>query len=209
MTLFPQKLSDMSFTNPSSMVRLQLLNLWLLKVMLRCINDGATTIKPGHQATGNMRVIWSDESSFTLFLTSGRVHIWRTPKKAYNSECLVPRVKHEGGSVMVLAAISWYSIPLIPLLPCMSEFLQGSMWTGWVISCIPWSRCYFRKTLQFSKMTMPPFTQLELFSHSLKSMKVNFSIFPGQHYHHIWTSLNHSGQFWRVEWGSDNHLQHL
>jgi hypothetical protein len=31
----------------------------------------------------------------------------------------------------------------------------------------------------------PPFTQLELFSHGLKSMKVNFNIFPGQHNHQI------------------------
>jgi hypothetical protein len=43
----------------------------------------------------------------------------------------------------------------------------------------------------------------------LKSMKVNFNIFPGQHNHQIWTWLNHSGQFWRLEWGIDSHLQHL
>jgi hypothetical protein len=30
-----------------------------------------------------------------------------------------------------------------------------------------------------------PFTQLELFSHHLKSMKVNFNIFHGQHNHQI------------------------
>jgi hypothetical protein len=30
----------MSFTNPTSTVGLQLLNLWLLKVMLRCVKDG-------------------------------------------------------------------------------------------------------------------------------------------------------------------------
>jgi hypothetical protein len=30
-----------------------------------------------------------------------------------------------------------------------------------------------------------PVTQWELFSHSLKSMKVNFGIFPGQHNHQI------------------------
>jgi hypothetical protein len=30
-----------------------------------------------------------------------------------------------------------------------------------------------------------PFTQLELFSYGLKSMKVNFNIFLGQHIHHI------------------------
>jgi hypothetical protein len=39
----------------------------------------------------------SDESSFTLFPTSGRVHIWRTPKEADNPECLVPAVKHGRG----------------------------------------------------------------------------------------------------------------
>jgi hypothetical protein len=30
-------------------------------------------------------------------------------------------------------------------------------------------------------MTMPPFTQLELFSHGLENTKMNFNIFPGQH----------------------------
>jgi hypothetical protein len=33
----------MTFTNPTSMVGLQLLNLWLLKVMLRCIKKGVMT----------------------------------------------------------------------------------------------------------------------------------------------------------------------
>jgi hypothetical protein len=52
-TLFIKKLSNVSFTNPTSTVGLQLLNLRLLKVTLRCINDGVTTIKPGYQTTGN------------------------------------------------------------------------------------------------------------------------------------------------------------
>jgi hypothetical protein len=76
-----------------------------------------------------------------------------------------------GGSVMV----SWYSILLVPLLSLVAELLQGSTWTGWAIRCVPWFRCYFRTTMQFSKMTVPPFTQLELFSHHLKSMKVNLN----------------------------------
>jgi hypothetical protein len=75
-TLFPQKLSNVSFTYPTSTVGLQLLNLWLLKIMLRCANDGLMTIKPGHQTTGNARIIWSYESSFTLFPTWGKVYVW-------------------------------------------------------------------------------------------------------------------------------------
>jgi hypothetical protein len=41
---------------------------------------------------------------FALFPTSGR-----TPKEACNPQCLVPTVKRAGGSVIIWAAISWYS----------------------------------------------------------------------------------------------------
>jgi hypothetical protein len=86
----------LNFTNPTSMAGLQLLNLWLLKVMFRCVNDGVTTIKPVYQTAGNVRVIWSDESSFTLFPISGRVYVWRTPNEVYNPEYLVPTFKTRG-----------------------------------------------------------------------------------------------------------------
>jgi hypothetical protein len=95
-TQFPQKLSDVTFTNLTSTVGLQLLNLWLLKAMLRCVNDDVTTIKPGHETSGNARVTWPDESSFTLFPASGRVYVWRTPRKPTT-------VKNGEGSVMVWA----------------------------------------------------------------------------------------------------------
>jgi hypothetical protein len=100
-TQFPQKLFYVSFTNPTSTAGLQLLNLCLLKVVLRCVSDCVISIKPGHQTTGNARVIRSDETSFTLFPTSGRVYVYRTYKEAYNPECLVPTVKHGGGAVMI------------------------------------------------------------------------------------------------------------
>ena len=41
-----------------------------------------------------------------LFPTSGRVHTWRTLKEVYNPKCLVPTVKHGGGSGMIWAATS-------------------------------------------------------------------------------------------------------
>ena len=34
------------------------------------------------------RVILSDESSFSLFLTTSRVYVWRQPKEAFLSDCL-------------------------------------------------------------------------------------------------------------------------
>jgi hypothetical protein len=65
--------------------------------MLRCVNNGVTTIKPGNHATGNEHALWPDESSFTLFPTSGRVYVWRRPKEANDPERLVPTVKHGKG----------------------------------------------------------------------------------------------------------------
>ncbi len=40
------------------------------------------------------QVIWSDESSFTLFQTTGRVFVCQTPAEAFHVDCLVPTVKH-------------------------------------------------------------------------------------------------------------------
>jgi hypothetical protein len=71
-------------------------------------------------------MIWSDESFFTLLHASGTVYIWRTSKEAYNPECKVTTVKHVGGSVKVWAALSWYNILLVPLLPLMAKLVQGS-----------------------------------------------------------------------------------
>ncbi len=48
-----------------------------------------------------------DESTFTVFPTSGRV----TVTVAYHPDCCMPRVKHGGGSVMVWAAMSWHYKP--------------------------------------------------------------------------------------------------
>lgn len=61
-------------------------------------------------------VIWSDESSFTLFPANGRVYVWRTPAEAYHVGCLRPTVKHGGGSVMIWGAISHRGLgPLVVL----------------------------------------------------------------------------------------------
>jgi len=46
-------------------------------------------------------VMWSDESSFTLFPASGRFYVWKTLKEPYNPECLVPTVKYGARSVMI------------------------------------------------------------------------------------------------------------
>lgn len=61
-------------------------------------------------ATGT--VIRCDESSFTLFSTTERVYVWRTPNQADDQDCLLPTLKH-GSSVILCRIISWYSMSSI------------------------------------------------------------------------------------------------
>jgi hypothetical protein len=48
--------------------------------MLRYVNDGVIAIKPEHQKNGNAS-IWSDESSFMQFPTSGIFMFGEHPQK--------------------------------------------------------------------------------------------------------------------------------
>lgn len=47
------------------------------------------------------KVLWSDESKFDLFGTKRRIYVRRQPGERFRNECLVPTVKHGGGSILV------------------------------------------------------------------------------------------------------------
>lgn len=49
----------------------------------------------------------------SYFLRNGRVCVWRTPREAYDPDCIISTVKHEGGSVMIKAEIYWFSFALL------------------------------------------------------------------------------------------------
>jgi hypothetical protein len=49
----------------------------------------------------------------------------------------------------------------------------------------PMIQTLFPNNIAVYQYNNAPFTQMELFSHGLKSMNVNFNIFPGQHNHQI------------------------
>jgi DNA-binding CsgD family transcriptional regulator len=52
-------------------------------------------------------VIFSDESPFTLFQTSGKQYVRRRPGEEWKDECLFPTVKHGGGKIQVWGCFSW------------------------------------------------------------------------------------------------------
>lgn len=62
-----------------------------------------------HQAKPNdywQRILWSDETKINLFGSDGVQHVWRQPGEEYQDKCVVPTVKHGGGSVMVWGCMS-------------------------------------------------------------------------------------------------------
>ncbi len=51
-------------------------------------------------------VLWSDETKINLFGSDGVKHVWRQPGKECKDKCVLPTVKHVGGSVMVWGFMS-------------------------------------------------------------------------------------------------------
>lgn len=52
------------------------------------------------------RVLWSDESKFEVFGTKRRIFVRRSAEQKMLPDCIVPTVKHGGGSVMVWGCFS-------------------------------------------------------------------------------------------------------
>ncbi len=51
-------------------------------------------------------VLWSDEPKINLFCSDRVKHVWRQPGEEYKDKCVLPTVKHGGGSVMVWGCMS-------------------------------------------------------------------------------------------------------
>jgi transposase len=52
-------------------------------------------------------VLWTDESKFQLFGSNRRQYVRRKPNERYIPQCVLPTVKHGGGSVMVWGCFSY------------------------------------------------------------------------------------------------------
>ncbi len=51
-------------------------------------------------------VLWPDETKINLFGSDGVKCVWRQPGEEYKDKCVLPTVKHGGGSVMVWGCMS-------------------------------------------------------------------------------------------------------
>ena len=51
------------------------------------------------------KVLWTDESKFEIFSQHRRVFVCRMPGERFHESCIVPTVKHGGGSIMVWGSV--------------------------------------------------------------------------------------------------------
>ncbi|KAI4876221.1 hypothetical protein NFI96_017955 [Prochilodus magdalenae] len=65
-------------------------------------------------------VLRSDETKINLFGSDGVKHVWRQPGKEYKDKCVLPTVKHFGGSVMVWDCMSGAGCGEL-------QFIEGTM----------------------------------------------------------------------------------
>jgi hypothetical protein len=159
--------------------------------MVRCVNDGVTTIKPGHQTTGNTCVIWSDvilqavpynRKSVCLENTQGNP---QCGMHGSNSETRGRFCDGLDSNITVQYSVG----PIIILHGQITarEYVDRS---GNQVH--PMIQTLFPKKDTVFQDDNAPFSQL--FSHGLKSMKVNSTsslistittFDPDQHNHHI------------------------
>ncbi len=51
-------------------------------------------------------ILWSDETKINVFETDGFKTVWRRKSEEYKEKCMVPTVKHGGGSVLMWGCMS-------------------------------------------------------------------------------------------------------
>lgn len=66
------------------------------------------------------KILWSDETKINLFGSDGVKRVWRRKGEAYKDKCVVPTVKHGGGSLMIWGCMSAKGVGRL-------AFIEGKM----------------------------------------------------------------------------------
>ncbi len=66
------------------------------------------------------RVLWSNETKINFFGSDGVKCVWRKPGEEYKDKCVLPTVKHGGGSVMIWGCMSAVGTGKL-------QFIEGTM----------------------------------------------------------------------------------
>ena len=134
-------------------------------------------------------ILWSDETKIDVFGTDGFKTVWCHNGEEYKSKCMVPTVKHGGGSVLLWG---WMSAAGVWEL----RFIDGIMNSQMYCSILKEKMLLLPLVVvHFSNMTMILNTHLRPLLDFWR--RTGWKWFSGQVCLLIWTQLNTYGEFWR------------
>ncbi len=67
-------------------------------------------------------ILWSDETKINVFGTDGFKTVWRRKDEEYKEKCMVPTVKHGGGSVLMWGCMSAAGVTNL-FIPCLEDLV--------------------------------------------------------------------------------------
>ncbi len=136
-------------------------------------------------------ILWSDETKINVFGTDGFRTVWRRKGEEYKEKCMVPTVKHGGGSVLMWGCMSAAGVREL-------HFIDGIMNSQMYCSLLkekmlPSLRALGRRAL-FQHDNDPKHTSKATVGF-LKKNRVK--VIQCQVCLLIWTQSNTYGEFWR------------
>ncbi|CAB5390250.1 unnamed protein product [Rhizophagus irregularis] len=124
------------------------------------------------------RVVWSDESTYTQFRTSGFGRVWRESSEEFYEDCIASTVQKSFGQMFWGCFPSWVGMgPLVPLTGRITGAIHRETLANYAIPTVKSHAKKIKKNFFFKKITHPCTPQK---SPDLFSPFQILSCFPGQ-----------------------------
>ncbi len=131
-------------------------------------------------------ILWSDETKINVFGADGFKTVWRRKDEEYKVKCMVPTVKHGGGSVLMWGCMSAAGVGEL-------HFIDGIMNSQMYCSILKENMPLV--VVHFSNMTIILNTHLRPLLDFWR--RTGWKWLSGQVCLLIWTQSNTYGEFWR------------
>ena len=121
------------------------------------------------------KIMWSDESTYTQFQTSGFGRVWREPGEEFHEDCIAATVK-KSLSRMFWGCFSWVGLgPLIPLIGRVTGEVYRDVLEEYAIPTVKLHAKKVKKNLFFRRI-MLPFTPRRSQDPFSSPQKLSFSL---------------------------------